>query len=52
MTEKEIFDLMRSTLYRFYLRPSYLLKSLRRVGNFDNFITKAVTAGRLLFRLA
>lgn len=51
MTEKEAYNLFRQALLRFYFRPSYILKTLRRIGSFENFLIKASTALRVLFRL-
>ena len=52
MTESEVFNLIRYVLIRFYFRPSYLLKTLTRIRSFENFVTKSITAARILLRMA
>jgi anaerobic magnesium-protoporphyrin IX monomethyl ester cyclase len=51
MSEKQVFGLVRRALFRFYFRPAYILKTLRRIGSLENFLTKARTALSLLYGL-
>ncbi len=48
MSEEQVFNLLRWALFRFYFRPTYIFKTLRRIGSLENFLTKARTALRLL----
>ena len=51
MTEKEMFSIMRGALLRFYFRPSYIFKSLRRVGGLEDILVKGRMGIQLFGRL-
>jgi len=51
MTKKQSYQLLRKALLRFYFRPSYIFKSLKRIGSLENFLTKSSTVIRILFRI-
>jgi anaerobic magnesium-protoporphyrin IX monomethyl ester cyclase len=48
LSESEQYRILRSANLRFYFRPSYILRSLKKLGSLEDFFAKAGMAVRIL----
>jgi len=48
LTETEQFKLIRSAFLKFYFRPQYIIRSLKKLSSMEEFLAKAQTAFKIL----